>query len=79
MAISVVEIENRDSWIWFMEKLKLVIGAGSEEMPLIIMSDKPKVILFTLFSFCITDFIKLILHDELSSDLYRWTWFSGSS
>ena len=26
MAIGVVETESQDSWIWFMEKLKSVIG-----------------------------------------------------
>ena len=52
-----------------MEKLKSVIEGGSEEMPLTIMSDKQKVILFILFSFCIADFVELILLDEFGSDL----------
>jgi hypothetical protein len=43
IAVAVVEVENTETWTWFLSNLKQDLGIGSNTYPWTIMSDKQKV------------------------------------
>jgi hypothetical protein len=49
IAVAVVEVENTETWTWFLNTLKQDLGIGSNTYPWTIMSDKQKVITCSLY------------------------------
>jgi NAD-dependent dihydropyrimidine dehydrogenase PreA subunit len=44
IAVAIVEVENTETWTWFLNTLKQDLGIGSNTYPWTIMSDKQKVL-----------------------------------
>jgi len=44
VAVAIVEVENRDSWTWFIELLASCIREPTSNKPLILITDRQKVI-----------------------------------
>jgi hypothetical protein len=48
IAVAVVEVENTETWTWFLKTLKQDLGIESNTYPWTIMSDKQKVVTCSL-------------------------------
>ena len=48
VALGVVEQENKDSWVWFLQSFSNDIG-WPDELNLVFISDRQKIIQFTCF------------------------------